>query len=59
MPLKNALRSARRSLLTVLGLVTAVILLTMFLGIRDTLHGTVGQAERAFLHRGRSASRSS
>lgn len=52
LPLKNALRSARRSLLTVLGLVTAVILLTMFLGIRDTLHGTVGQAERAFLHRG-------
>lgn len=52
LPLKNALRSARRSLLTVLGLVTAVILLTMFLGIRDTLRGTLGQVERAFLHRG-------
>ena len=51
LPLKNALRSVRRSALTVLGIATAVILLTMFLGIRDTLDGTLGQVERAFLHR--------
>jgi putative ABC transport system permease protein len=51
MPLKNALRSARRSGLTVLGIATAVILLTMFLGLIDTFAGTVEQVERAFLHR--------
>jgi putative ABC transport system permease protein len=51
MPLKNALRSVRRSGLMSLGIVTAVILLTLFLGLLDTLLGTIEQAEKAYLHR--------
>ena len=52
MPWKNVLRSARRSGLTALGIAVAAILLTLFLGIQDTLAGTLGQVERALLHRG-------
>jgi putative ABC transport system permease protein len=51
MPLKNVLRSVRRSGLMILGLATAVILLTLFLGLLDTLVATLNQAETALLHR--------
>ena len=52
MPWKNALRSVRRSGLTVLGIATAAVLLTLFFGMRDTFTGTIEQTARAFLHRG-------
>jgi putative ABC transport system permease protein len=51
MPLKNVLRSVRRSGLMILGLVTAVILLTLFLGLLDTMVATLNQVENALLHR--------
>ncbi len=51
MPLKNALRSARRSGLTVLGIATAVILLTLFLGLLDTFSATLGQADSSITYR--------
>lgn len=51
MPLKNVLRSVRRSGLMVLGIATAVILLTLFLGLLDTMVSTIGRAENALLHR--------
>jgi putative ABC transport system permease protein len=51
MPLKNVLRSVRRSGLMILGIVTAVILLTLFLGLLDTFVATLNQAETALLHR--------
>lgn len=52
MPWKNSLHSVRRSGLTVLGIATAAVLLTLFFGMRDTIEGTVDQTARAFLHRG-------
>jgi putative ABC transport system permease protein len=51
MPLKNVLRSARRSGLMILGIATAVILLTLFLGLLDTMVATIDQMESALLHR--------
>jgi putative ABC transport system permease protein len=51
MPLKNVLRSVRRSGLMVLGITTAVILLTMFLGLLDTMIATIDQVGDALLHR--------
>jgi putative ABC transport system permease protein len=51
MPLKNVLRSVRRSGLMILGLVTAAILLTIFLGLLDTIVATLDQTEDALLHR--------
>jgi putative ABC transport system permease protein len=51
MPLKNVLRSVRRSGLMVLGLTTAVILLTIFLGLLDTMIATIDQTGNALLHR--------
>ncbi len=50
MPWKNALGSVRRSGLTVLGIATAAVLLSLFFGIRDTFVGTVDGVSRAFLH---------
>jgi putative ABC transport system permease protein len=51
MPLKNVLRSIRRSGLMILGITTAVILLTMFLGLLDTMLATIDQTGDAYLHR--------
>ena len=51
MPLKNVLRSPKRTLLTVLGVGVAIALLFLFLGLLDTMIGTLDQAERALLHR--------
>ncbi|MFU8773567.1 MAG: ABC transporter permease, partial [Anaerolineales bacterium] len=49
MPLKNSLRSVRRSGLMMLGIATAVILLTLFLGLIDTMDTTLSQAGDALL----------
>jgi putative ABC transport system permease protein len=51
MPLKNSLRSVRRSGLMTLGIATAVILLTLFLGLVDTMDATLNQAGDALLYR--------
>jgi ABC-type lipoprotein release transport system permease subunit len=51
LPLKNVLRSPKRTLLTVLGVAVAIALLFLFLGLRDTLIGTLDQAEQALLYR--------
>lgn len=52
MPLRNILRSPKRTLLTVLGLAVAMALLIMFLGLLDTFVGTLDQIGRALLYRG-------
>jgi putative ABC transport system permease protein len=52
MPLKNVLRSVRRSGLMLLGIAIAAILLVLFLGLLDTFVATMRQAEDALLHRG-------
>jgi putative ABC transport system permease protein len=52
MPLKNSLRSTKRSALTVLGLAVSIALLFLFLGLLDTVEGTISQAEQALLHSG-------
>jgi len=51
MPVRNVLRSPKRTLLTVLGVAVAIALLFLFLGMFDTMIGTLGQAERALLYR--------
>jgi putative ABC transport system permease protein len=51
MPLRNALRSPRRTLLTALGISAAVMLLIMFFGLLDTFVGTLDQSTQAFLYR--------
>jgi len=51
MPLKNVLRSPKRTLLTVLGVAVAIALLFMFLGLLDTFIYTLDQAEQALLYR--------
>jgi putative ABC transport system permease protein len=51
MPLKNSLRSIRRSGLMILGIATAVILLTLFLGLVDTMDASLSQVGEALLHR--------
>ena len=51
MPLKNVLRSPKRTLLTVLGVAVAIALMFLFLGLRDTVIGTLEQAEQALLYR--------
>jgi putative ABC transport system permease protein len=52
MPVKNALRSVRRSGLTLLGIAIAAILLTVFLGLLDTFVATLDKTEEALLHQG-------
>jgi len=49
MPVKNILRSVRRAGLMMFGLVTVVILLTLFLGLLDTIFRTLDQTEAALL----------
>ncbi len=51
MPLKNALRSPKRTLLTIVGLTVAITILFLFLGLQDTIVGTIGHAEQALLYR--------
>ena len=50
MPLKNVLRSPKRTLLTVLGVAVAIALLFLFLGLLDTFIHTLDQVERALLY---------
>ncbi len=50
MPLKNILRSPKRTVLTILGLALAMALLFVFLGLLDTFSRTLDQTERAFLY---------
>lgn len=51
MPLKNVLRSTRRAVLMILGVATAVILLTLFLGLLDTIEATIDRGAHAMLYR--------
>lgn len=51
MPLKNVLRSARRTALMILGIATAVIMLVLFWGLIDTFAATIHQGEHAMLSR--------
>lgn len=50
-PLKNVLRSVRRSALTIAGIATAVIMLVLFLGLMDSFAATIHQGEHALLSR--------
>ena len=51
MPLKNVLRSPKRTLLTVLGVAVAIALLFIFLGLLDTFIHTLDQVGEALLYR--------
>lgn len=51
LPLKNALRTPKRTLITVLGLSLAIALMVLFLGLLDTMTGTMDQAGQSLLHR--------
>jgi len=51
LPLRNVLRSPKRTGLTVLGVAVAIALLFLFLGMLDTMIGTLEQAEEALLYR--------
>ena len=51
MPLKNVLRSPKRTLLTIGGLAVAVALLFLFMGLLDTLLLTLEGLENALLYR--------
>lgn len=51
MPIKNILRSPKRSLLSVAGIMVAIALLFMFTAFLDTFTGTLDQIEKAMLYR--------
>jgi len=51
MPIKNLLRSPRRTLLTIAGIMVAIALLFMFTALLDTFLGTLDQVENAIQYR--------
>ena len=51
MPIKNLLRSPRRTLLTIAGIMMAIALLFMFTALLDTFLGTLDQVENAIQYR--------
>ncbi len=52
MPYKNALRSPKRTFLTIMALTVSIALLFLFLGLLDSLVGTITQTNEALLYRG-------
>ncbi len=51
MPLRNILRTPKRTFITVLGISVAIALLLLFLGLLDTFLGTLNQANHAMTYR--------
>ncbi|MDO9573553.1 MAG: ABC transporter permease, partial [Candidatus Contubernalis sp.] len=51
MPLRNILRTPKRTFITVLGISVAIALLLLFLGLLDTFMGTLTQANHAIVYR--------
>ncbi|WIY01031.1 ABC transporter permease [Amycolatopsis mongoliensis] len=49
-PIRNLLRTPRRTALTALGIAAAITTLVTTTGAIDTFHGTLDRAEREFLH---------
>ena len=44
LPIRNVFRNRRRTAFTIIGIIFAVILIMMTLGINDTVHGTIAKA---------------
>ncbi len=44
LPIRNVFRNRRRTIFTIIGIIFAVILIMMTLGINDTVHGTINKA---------------
>ncbi|OFW58527.1 MAG: hypothetical protein A2V52_08435 [Actinobacteria bacterium RBG_19FT_COMBO_54_7] len=44
LPVRNVFRNKRRTAFTIIGIIFAVILVMMTLGINDTIHGTINKA---------------